>query len=686
MSLYSQIKAAPNATAPEKPVESLAKVAIADLGITATAGEVSAADFAFRGAPVGHSADLDRILGMPRRTIEAEKDQRAADAWTAHLRRENPNCDCVKRWGFCITSLRPVQGWGLEEASNADGLLGAVGVGHGKEGLCILAPWAFEGCKCAVLMLPANLRAQLLHRDFPQWAAHFKVPSLAGGPFTVGRPVLYVMTYNDLSSPKSSDLLRSISPDVIILNECQNLARREAVRTARFLKYFKENPACRLFAVSGTISKQSLKDYAHLSELALKDGSPLPNHFPTLEEWAEAIDANEKKAVKPMGALAKLCKSGETVRQGFRRRLVETSGVVATEEGALDTRLLIAEREFKELPADVREKVGHVREDWERPDGEQLVDPISKAAVARQLACGFYYIWRWPRGETKEQIDKWLEARKNWRKELRHALRYQAREHMDSPMLLALAATRWHDGYWVGEAPDPCPVCKGEPPEDEINPEPCRTCGGIGRVGRDRKFIPPRTKRGPLPSWDSEYWPEWRDLRDTCQPETDAVWVNDFLARDAAEWARHKPGIVWYEHAVFGARVAELGGIKNYGGGMRASSEILTEPGNRSIVASIKAHGTGKNLQVFSRNLIANPPSDGAAWEQLLARTHRPHQKAEEVIAEVYRHTPEMCNAFDRAVARARYIQETLGSKQKLLYADITFEFEILDNLQVAWG
>jgi hypothetical protein len=105
-----------------------------------------------------------------------------------------------------------------------------------------------------------------------------------------------------------------------------------------------------------------------------------------------------------------------------------------------------------------------------------------------------------------------------------------------------------------------------------------------------------------------------------------------------------------------------------------ASLEILAEKGDRSILASMKAHGTGKNLQMFSRALIANPPSASDAWEQVIGRIHRTGQKASEVTIDVYRHSEEYRTAIRQAQARARYVEQTTGSRQRLAFAAIEWE------------
>jgi hypothetical protein len=661
---------------------------------TAGASEVTEIDLekGFRGAPVQWSHDLDRIVNLPRRSLDP-KDPRAADAWTKHLRRERTTpCDCVERWGFCITSLRAIQGWGLEEASNAQGFLGPIGVGHGKEGLCLLAPLAFDNCKRAVLFMPANLRPQFLQRDYPQWSAHFNVPSLSGVTIHPGMPVLTVMSYNDLSSPKATDVLSMLAPDLIILNEAQNLSSPNATRTKRFRRYFseafakaKQDPKFtrpRLFATSGTLTKRSLKDYAHFAELGLGENSPLPLHYPTVEEWAGAIDATDAPA--PMGELRRLCRDGETARQGFRRRLTDTRGVVGTEESALDTLLVLRERKIANTPTEISDLINGVEKSWQRPDGEELIDPLQKAIASRQLASGFFYRWTFPRGEQRETIERWLAVRKEWHSELRTKLK-RSTEHMDSPLLVTQAAIRWHDGYTFsdGQHYHEQKCYDFNDPQDHRHTSACdygcaihfdfpTKCGKVEGAGR-RVQIPPHTKNGPLKTWESEFWPLWREVRNTVEPETEPVWVNRFLVEDCAAWARENVGIVWYDYDCFGREVAKLAQLPHYGGGAKASAAILGEKGNRSIVASVRAHGTGKNLQCFSRNLFPNPMSDGAAWEQTLARTHRPGQRAEEVSADIYRHTVAMREAFDEALSRAEYIQSTMGGTQKLLYATIEF-------------
>ncbi len=61
---------------------------------------------------------------------------------------------------------------------------------------------------------------------------------------------------------------------------------------------------------------------------------------------------------------------------------------------------------------------------------------------------------------------------------------------------------------------------------------------------------------------------------------------------------------------------------------------------------------------------------NGQRWEQLIGRTHRPGQKADEVIFDVAQFCYEQVNAFWQACADASYVQATMGDPQKILIAD----------------
>jgi len=602
--------------------------------------------FVVSGKEVGHSRDLARILELPRRQ---KPDAAALDAVRTsfkHLEKAGP-CECRSKYNKpCATRLNDTQAWGLHEMWQHGGLVGPISVGDGKTLLDLLSAMVMPDCKVAVLLLPPQLRSQMLQVDWGFYGQHWQLPNLGSGTwFVPGRPMLHIIAYSELSSARNSDVLDRIKPDLIIADEAHLLRNAGTARTKRFKRYFSSHPGTRFCCWSGTLTTKSIKDYAHLASLALKESSPAPLHWPTVEEWAGAIDPSDWPS--GLGALKALCDPGEHVRAGYRRRLESTGGVVASPVTmSCGASLVFAERHTA-APQAVTDALHQLLTTWQRPDGEELITGLDMHRCAKELSAGFYYHWIWPRKEPLPVRTEWLRVRKEWHREMREKLK-QSKEFMDSPLLLAKAAIRWHDGYV----------------HIERNPE--------GKE-KSRHEIPPHTKDGPQPSWPSDIFPEWRTVRDTAKPETEGVWVDDWLARDAADWCRAGVGICWYEHDLFGRRVSELSERPLFGAGPEARDAIIRERGTRSIVASIRSHGTGKNLQVFARNLFGNMPSDAATWEQGLGRTHRQGQEADEVTVEVYRHTAVFIDALERAKMLADYIQGTMGGSQKLLRATYLF-------------
>jgi len=103
----------------------------------------------------------------------------------------------------------------------------------------------------------------------------------------------------------------------------------------------------------------------------------------------------------------------------------------------------------------------------------------------------------------------------------------------------------------------------------------------------------------------------------------------------------------------------------------------------------VHAHSTGKNLQRYNKNLLLIPSSSGDAFEQLLGRTHRPGQTADDVSCEMFMHTAELYNGFQKSLQDALYIQESTGLEQKLNMATIKIsnkeEIEIKKSDEKSW-
>lgn len=630
------------------------------------------------------SAEWHRIQAIPRRDLKLEEVVDLTSIWR-------------KKGG--TMSLRPIQSAALYEAHIANGLFGPIGVGYGKTLITLLMPEAMDSER-TVLLVPPQLRDQLAREIREVYGPHFNLPM---------DRIVRIVAYSELSLAKNTDLLEQLEPDLIIADEAHNLRRASSARTKRFLRYMRDNPHCRFVGLSGTMTTKSILDYAHLLELALRKNSPLPDPktaHKDLQDWAGALDAAPTRRIQE-GVLRQFCEGGENVRQGFRRRLVQTLGVVATEESAIGTSLVVQDMRPPIVPASVSEALDEVNRTWAFR-GEQYADPLSMWRFQRQMSVGFYYRWVWPNDEPDEE---WLEARANWKSAARDKVKL-GRVGMDSEFLVASAAERWRksiedhsqcEGKLVGEDHSKCLITKEEVETDDweghdsldvvtsihckVNPKAPSKC-----TGKPQEWEPTKCKvykgnpkhlqyctgeeprkYGPDSTlFECEEWITWKKVKTKYnpQPPTEAVWVSDWLAYDVVAKAKEKIAkghkvIIWYTHKVMGARVEELSGFARYGQGQDASS--ATED---AIICSAATQGVGKNLQRYDCNLDISIPTNGKDFEQRAGRTHRPGQLSDEVFYGYYGHTAALDEAMTGVIADAIYIQDSTGQRQKILYAD----------------
>jgi hypothetical protein len=423
----------------------------------------------------------------------------------------------------------------------------------------------------------------------------------------------------------------------ILVSNCDRLRDPAGAATSRVLRLYNEFGDTKFCGWTGSLTDSSLEDYAHLAALALRLQSPLPLDPAVVSEWGRALDESDNPA--PPGELGQLCDEDldpndlDQIREGFRRRLSQTMGFVISSEASVSVGLTVTERIAPALPPIIQEALDKVRTCWVRPDtlvgseyDEELVDAMQVAKVARELASGIFYRWRFDPingvSQRKADIDEWLAARKDWGRELRNRL--QSREEwLDSPHLCEHAAMR----FW-GDRP----------------------------------------KRDDRPEWDAATWCRWREIKGKVKPTTEACRVSDYLVVDAARWGVENLGIIWYGMVDFGKWVSEVSGLPLHGGGPDAGKRISKEIGNRSIIASIASHGRGRDgLQaLFCDQLITQFPSSASRVEQLMGRAHRQGQQRD-VNTWYYAHTDEMRASFETACGRARYVNGTLGANQKIL-------------------
>jgi len=551
------------------------------------------------GNRVREGPGLARVINLPRRIWTDEE----ADQLTTQLTE-------VLRTAYGTMTLRPIQAVALYEIGTLGGLFGPMRVGAGKTLISLLAP-AVAFSKRPLLLIPAKLAGKT-ERDQRALGRHWLLP-----------PYVRVMTYEWLGRVQAAEALAAYYPDLIIADECHKLKNLKAAVTRRVRRYFVEHPETRMVAMSGTVTKRSLKDYAHIIQWCLKDGRPLPEKFKEVELWADALDERKGQVRRAHpGALITLCNEEEkdlwvkgeprrAARQAYRRRLVDTPMVIATRETPIDASLSVEAVEVPVEPA-TDDAFEALRRDWVTPDGWPISDGIAMFRHARELGLGFYYVWD-PRPPAY-----WLAARSDWCAYVRQVL--SRSRTLDSELAVAQALRQGRN--------------------DEI---------GLALLDA------------------------WHDVRKDFEPNTVPRWVDDSVLKFCVKWMRRNNGIVWTEHTHFARMLSKLSGVPYYGRkGLNDDKQAIedhspTEP----LIASIQSNGEGRNLQNWSLNLVTSFPPNGAMVEQLLGRTHRDGQEADEVGVQVIMTCAEHVGAIWQAHSDSQYVEDSTGSPQKLMVADI---------------
>lgn len=546
---------------------------------------------------VQHTPELDRILMLPRRTdLTPDDEAERIDLLTNYLRTPGGTM-----------RLRPVQAQALTEAHDDRGLFAPIRVSGGKTLITLLAPLVLES-RAPMLIVPASL-IEKTRTEARKLAMHWRLP-----------PFLRIQSYQGLGRVSGADVLETYAPDLLILDEAHKVKNKRAAVTKRLSRYIAAHPATIVVILTGTITKRSVHDYAHMLAWSLRHRSPLPRAYNELEAWGLALDERPNAITPPLhpGAILKLATDQDVgdattrARTAVGRWIRNTPGVVTASGGGCDVSLVVTghvvQTNFK-----TAEAFETLRKRWETPDGWPLTDGISIWRHARELALGFYYKW------DPRPPDEWLDARRAWSSFVRKVLK-DNRRHLDSELQVARACVDHPEWY-----------------------------------GNDEHSA-------------------WVAIRDTFKPRTVAVPFDDSVMQYCKRWAHDKDGgLIWCEHIDFSKRLATLLGVPYFGSeGLDAETGASVEDFHGPCaVLSIEANREGRNLQRFSRNLVVSPMQQGDRWQQLLARTHRDGQNADEVTCDVVISCAEHMSAMQIALNDAKYQQDITGDQQKLLIADV---------------
>ena len=601
------------------------------------------------------------------------------------------------------------------------GLLGPIGVGRGKSFIAILSANRAilrRGHYRVAIMVPPEVYDQLTKIDLPKARQLFNLNGIpyyvCSGPAAKRMSIakqpgkgVWIYSYSSLSTKTGFEELKEIRSTCYILDEAHNLARSTAGRTKRFHSVLKELEAekvveytqkmtgakkvmaIEVVALSGTLTKKSVKDYAHLATRSLGLFSPTPIKGPAITAFSGAIDAESsgqtlcERDASVLGQYIhwankngfdatvpprrdeeedqeyrRRCSVGltrqETVRLAYMHRLNTAPGVVATVDQGLDASLLLSWFEpIRPQDAEAETMVNLMKKvviEQTTPSGDTIDYGMHQFKWLWELSNGFYNNLIWP---TEQEIAEQYPNKFGKVISLEHAQALLQQAVMHHKLLQEYHAVlrKFLDTKHIPGCDTPMLVAA------EINRQ---------LDGTDVKY---KLLDELIESYAKQRAEGPHTYEDLPERYSVPVKVCDYKVKAAVQWAKeHKEGIIWYHHPVIGRWVDEHlteAGIEH----TFAPAGQNTKAFNSGLVVASYAHGTGKNLQHQYKNLFVELRREASINEQTLGRTHRSGQKVDQVRGWLM-----IGNGFDLAMFNATlkdadYIQSTLGQRQRLCYA-----------------
>jgi hypothetical protein len=556
-----------------------------------------------------------------------------------------------------------------------------IGVGWGKTGISLyIAELAHRaGTKKILLLVPPQVYSQLTTKDVPFWRkmVNLSVPihRLGGQPAAMRRRVyeserrgLYIVPYSLLSVKDTLDMLSEIDADLVIADEVHNLKNKRAARTKRLVgwKNWREEQGREVAFVgmSGTITSKKIDDYHHLITWALRDRSPLPKTAALAYAWSQVIDSGssivgefQTGPLRPLTRWASEHFSGESFRdtvsdfrRAFKLRLNSAPGVVSTGDAEIGTSLVVEEFGKRKPGPELMRLMLQVKEDFVTPNGDEIDHAIHTFKWLNELSAGFYNELVWP---TIERI----QDRQGFDAATARAALKAAKEHHALHQLYSKELRGFLNDAPLG-MDTPMEVAR------QINQHPKRLpfklVNAYQNMRAEREAA--EEKFGIL-----------------IEREGHAHRVDDYKMKDALDWIAALPkgegGILWSWHNEVGRWLRDT--LKKAGvdyafcpAGTVGNDTIIDEANaGRVIIASVGAHGTGKNLQHFHNQLFVQWPRDAKLAEQSLGRMHRCGQLADEVVAHRFDSNSFDTINFAATLNDAVYVHQSTGQRQKLVYA-----------------
>lgn len=533
-------------------------------------------------------------------------------------------------------ALWPIQAAVLTYLHDYGGVFGAVPVGQGKTLSCFLAPRVWKAQRPA-LFIPAELHEKTW-REFQLLFKHWFGPTVFMRRKTFNETIFH---YQELSRESGRSRLEEYGPDLICADEVQALKNRGAACTKTVEDFMYRHHQTRFVALSGTPTSRNPMEFWHIMFWCLRHLMPMPRDQSEAQLWSSAVAETKEISVnrpdgsalyvylspedqakfsRPASTFENLDREVDKARTAFSNRLASAPGVIVYEdESSVHSSLRI--RQLRWTPgAPAQFALSTLRATRHTPNGVELETPMDVWRMARQLACGFYYLWDPPPPE------EWMARRRR--------MHWYYRNILDREGVLYLTYL----------------------PLKLFSPADVANAIVQGRI-KDAAMV------------DAYY--AWTAIQPTYVYERIAIWIDDAVLNRAADWIRKERGIVWTEHRAFGFKLSEITGVGFCTEqGLDQQGVLIDDYRGAPVIAGFQSNYRGRNLQAWNKSLAVTIPPNGAKGEQFIGRTHRPGQLEDVVHVDMVMACEEQEQGFDQMLADARYIEKTTKQKQKLNFAD----------------
>ena len=542
--------------------------------------------------PIARTVDFDRIAALPRRTPTLEDAEVWAEVMAEELRRPGSKAYLLPRQGYALAEIA--------DAPPGRGCLLGLPVGVGKTHLTYLALFLWKA-KAPLFIGGAALEGKT-------WANFARLRPDWGAPPC---PLRY-LSREALAREDREHVLESLRPDVIILDEGDELSNWGASAVKRIDRYVMKHPHVRVLFLTGTPGRLSVLDIWHPLRWTHREDMPLPRHRSEAEHWAWALDERVRSPRRPhpgpLGA------TRADAIEWVNARITETPGVVFFDGDSCDQDITIRQVMAAEDPI-LNEAFRVFRREAKNPGGIFVSDTLSAWLLEGQLGCGLYSRYVEPPPE------EWLVARRAFAKFVRDRIMYSARS--SRPLDTEAQVVRRH--------PDAPAVTEWQRLRDEFDPKMESVWVSTSAVSSAIQWV-------------------------KSEDEPGIIWCG------SVEYAVALAEAGGYDYFGAGGKSARSGrGLEVFDGQTRATE---------TIVASWNANKRGFNLQAWRRMLLVMPPQSAKWLEQVFGRIHRQGQDRP-VTIDFLITSGGTLDLFEKAFAEAVFGKRTFTLTQKILRATI---------------